>query len=76
MVKIKLKTNRVGQIYLPKYIRDEWGSEFEFIPNLTSGILYPSGTSAKDVLRSLRVVMADLEHLAELEQEQQGDSEQ
>lgn len=66
-MKFKLKANPRGQFYFPKEIRDEWGHDLELVPNLRSGAIYPAGMSAKEVLRSLQVVIADLKHRAEIE---------
>ena len=66
-MKIILKANRQGQVYLPKLLRDQWGDEYVLIPNAQGGFIYPKGVSAKDALKSLEVVKKDLEHRAELE---------
>ncbi|MDI6813892.1 MAG: hypothetical protein QMD10_10175 [Desulfitobacteriaceae bacterium] len=67
-MKLKLKANPGGQFYFPKTIRDEWGNELELVPNLKSGVIYPAGTPAREVLKSLEVIRADFEHRAELEE--------
>ena len=74
-MKIKLKANSQGQFYFPKPIRDAWGHELELLPDLTGGVVYPSGTPAREVLRSLKVVTADLEHRAELEEKEEHQNE-
>ena len=65
-MRFKLKSNLGGQFYFPKEIRDMWGHELELIPDLNCGAIYPSGISAREVLRSLKVVIADLEHRVEV----------
>ena len=66
-MKIALKANKQGQIYLPKLLRDEWGNEYILIPNANGGYIYPKTVKAEDALKSLEVVKKDLEHRAELE---------
>jgi len=66
-LKIDLKANQQGQIYLPKLLRDEWGNEYILIPNANGGYIYPKTVKAEDALKSLEVVKKDLEHRAELE---------
>lgn len=66
-MKIELKANRQGQIYLPKLLREQWGLEYILIPNAQGGYIYPKGAGAKRALKSLEVVQKDLEHRAELE---------
>ncbi len=66
-MKIDLKANQQGQIYLPKLLRDEWGNEYILIPNANGGYIYPKTVKAEDALKSLEVVKKDLEHRAELE---------
>jgi bifunctional DNA-binding transcriptional regulator/antitoxin component of YhaV-PrlF toxin-antitoxin module len=66
-MKINLKANIQGQIYIPKLLRDQWGNEYVLIPNAQGGLLFPKGVKAKDALKSLEVIKKDLEHRAEME---------
>lgn len=66
-MKIDLKANVQGQIYIPKLLRDEWGDEYVLIPNAQGGLIIPKGVKAKDALKSLEVIKKDLQHRAELE---------
>lgn len=66
-MKIELKANRQGQIYLPKLVRDEWGNEYILIPNANGGYIFPKHVKPKDALKSMDVVRKDLEHRAQLE---------
>jgi len=68
-MKIELKANRQGQIYLPKILREQWGSEYILIPNAQGGYVYPKAAGAKGALKSLEVVQKELEHRVELEKE-------
>ena len=67
-MKFKLKANPQGQFYFPKTIRDEWGHRLELVPDAEAGAIYPAGKPAKEVLRSLKVVITDLRHRAEIEE--------
>lgn len=60
MVKFKLKTNPVGQIYLPKEIREELGKELILIANAKVGVIFPTNESLDRILKSLEVILADL----------------
>lgn len=66
-MKIKLKVNQQGQIYIPKLLREQWGSKYVLIPNASGGFIYPEGVSARNALKSLEVVKKDLQHRVELE---------
>lgn len=67
-MKIKLKANQQGQIYIPKLLRDEWGNEYILIPNAQGGYIFPKSVTARDALKSLEVVKKDLQHRAEIEE--------
>jgi len=67
-MRIELKANSQGQIYLPKILRDQWGNEYVLIPNATGGYIYPKNARAKDALKSLDVIRKDLKHRIELEE--------
>jgi bifunctional DNA-binding transcriptional regulator/antitoxin component of YhaV-PrlF toxin-antitoxin module len=68
-MKIELKANQQGQIYLPKLLRDEWGNEYFLIPDAEGGVLFRRDVKAKNALRSLDVIRKELEHRAEIEEE-------
>lgn len=67
MVKFKLKANDYGQIYLPKEVREELGRNLELVGNTKTAVVFSAGLKAIDVLKSLKVLMLDLQHRAELE---------
>lgn len=69
MVKFELKMNKYGQLYIPKELRSELGSELEALADARTSVMFRRGLKARDVLESLRVIMADLEHRAKLEEE-------
>ncbi len=62
---IKLKTGPQGHIYLPKNVRETWGDEYKLTPNYKAGVIYPSNTNPKDVLKSLQTLMTEFKHRAE-----------
>jgi hypothetical protein len=67
-MKIELKANHQGQIYMPKLLRDEWGNEYFLIPDAEGGVIFRRDVKAKDALRSLDVIKKELEHRAEIEE--------
>lgn len=71
-MKITLKANPGGQFYFPKRLRDEWGNKLNLIPDMNAGVIYPAHVSAREALRSLEVVTAELEHRAEIEEKKDG----
>lgn len=71
-MKYKLKANSSGQFYFPKRIRETWGHELELVPNLRSGIIYPAGVSACEVLESLHTILPALDYLAKLENKEKA----
>ena len=67
---IKLKTGPQGHIYLPKQVRENWGEEYKLTPNWKAGIIYPSNTDPKDVLKSLETLLSEFKHRTETEESQ------
>jgi hypothetical protein len=67
-MRIELKANQQGQIYLPKLLRNQWGNEYVLIPNETGGYIYPKNASTKDALKSLQVVEKAMEVLKQREE--------
>jgi hypothetical protein len=67
-MKIQLKANQQGQIYLPKLLRSQWGNEYVLIPDEMGGYIYPKNASATDALKSLQVVEKAIEVLKQLEE--------
>ena len=68
MVKFKVSINPHGQVYLPSEVRAELASNhLEMLGDARAVVLYPLGTSPADVLRSLKVVIVDLQHRRDLE---------
>jgi len=74
MVKFKLKTNPVGQVYFPKEVREELGEKLELICNAKTAVIFPEGVSLETVLQSLEIIQKDLRHRRELEGEECNES--
>ena len=67
MVKFKTQINPYGQLYLPKEIREELDAKhIEILGDAKAIVIYAEGLQPAEVLRSLKVVEADLEHRVEL----------
>ena len=65
---IKLKTGPQGHIYLPKNVRENWGKEYNLTPNWKAGVIYPSDSDPKDVLKSLETLVTEFKHRTETEE--------
>ncbi|MEM3613179.1 MAG: hypothetical protein QXH40_03860 [Candidatus Bathyarchaeia archaeon] len=68
MVEIKLKLTQGGNLYLPKEIRQAFTRELKLISNALAVLIFPANASYEDVLGSLRVIEADLQHRLNLTQ--------
>lgn len=63
MVEFDLKVNeKQGTIYLPKWMREAWGYDLKIRPDFISGVMYPSGVSLMDLVKSLKGTIQELEH--------------
>jgi len=62
MVELRAKLTESGILYIPKEIREAFGRVIRLIPNARACVLFPDGVEYEDVLRSLRVIEADLRH--------------
>ncbi|MBA7650848.1 hypothetical protein ES703_58661 [subsurface metagenome] len=60
-----LKVNQVGQLVMPRHIRQAWGTEYVILPNEEAGAIYPKGADPKKVVKSLRLVIQDIENQIE-----------
>jgi hypothetical protein len=56
-----LKIGSQGHIYLPKIIRKALGRNLKLLPNTISAVIYPENADPSDVIRSLRVIISNLE---------------
>jgi len=69
MVEFKIKIHPEQRLaYIPKEIYEALGSELKAVANRTAVILYPKNTDIQDVLKSLEIIQADLQHAIKLQQ--------
>ena len=70
MVEFRIKINPEQRLaYIPKEIYEVLGSDLKAVGNRTAVIFYPENATIKNVLKSLRIIQADLEHAYQLEKE-------
>jgi hypothetical protein len=50
-----------GHIYIPKLIRKTLGKNLKLLPNTTTAVIYPQNADPNDVIKSLRVIISNLE---------------
>ena len=62
MVILRSKMTESGVLYIPKEIRDAFGRNMRFITNAIACVMYPDGTEYEDVLTSLEIMRADIQH--------------
>ena len=68
MVELKAKVTKGGLLYIPKEIRDAFGRKMRVVANACAAVVFPDFATYEDVLASLKVISADLEHRAKLAQ--------
>lgn len=67
MVEFNIKVHeKQGIAYIPKEIRECMGLEFKLTANRTACVLYPKNARLEDVVKSLRIILQDLEHALEM----------
>jgi len=62
MVELKAKLTTSGVLYIPKEIREAFSRHMKIIPNATAAIFFPANADYEDVLASVKIIQADLEH--------------
>jgi len=65
-MEMKTKITDAGVFYVPKELRDAFGQRIKIIPNASAAVFFSQKTRYEDVLASLRIIQADLEHRASL----------
>jgi hypothetical protein len=70
-MKVRLRTGPQGHVYLPEAVREILGKEITLLPNSEAAVLYPKDADLKRVIRSLRIIISDLELQATPIQKQQ-----
>lgn len=61
MVEFDLKINAQGTTYLPKEIRNTFGSRLKLIPNFNCCLFYSDGRRLSDVLVSAKRLVEEIE---------------
>lgn len=62
MVELKTKITESGVLYIPKEIRDAFGRHMKIITDAIAVIMFPEDTEYEDVLTSLEIMKADIQH--------------
>ena len=66
-MEFKIKAGPQGHYYLPKIVREALGQELCLVPNTKTGVIYSRGADLRDVIKSVRIILADLRLQAERE---------
>jgi len=68
MVEFKIRIHPEQHLaYIPKEIAETLGRQVKAVPNRTAVLLYPENISIKQVIKSTRIILQDLEHAIDLE---------
>jgi len=62
MVELTTKITESGILYIPKNVREAFGRHMKIIPNATAALFFPADAEYEDVLSSLKIITADVEH--------------
>ena len=62
MVELKTKITESGVLYIPKEIRDAFGRRLKIVTDAIAVIMFPENTEYEDVLTSLEILKADIQH--------------
>jgi len=72
MVKFVQKLDRNNKVYIAKPLRQAGlVNTIEIQPNAQAAVIYREGTKTEDIIKSLRIIIADLKHRAKVEAEKQ-----
>ena len=72
MVKFRTQVDRNGRIYIAKPLREAGITNVvEIQPNTSTAVIYREGTPLPDILASIRIILADLEHQLQQQIEQE-----
>jgi len=72
MVELQTKLTKTGVLYVPKEIRECFSREMKIITNATAALFFPANADYEDVLGSLEVIKADIEHRISLQKKRMG----
>jgi hypothetical protein len=69
MVEFEIKVHPEQRLaYIPRQIVKALGTKLKMLPNLKAAVLYPEDATPQDVIRSLQIILQDLQMRAEKEQ--------
>jgi len=72
MVEFNQKVDGRNRIYIPKLMRESgFDKTIKIIPNATAAIMFGEDTNLKDVLKSIDIIKADLQHRANLKEKEE-----
>lgn len=75
-MRVKMSTNKNGQLYLPAAVRkvvkipEKSEGNVEGVADTQTILLMPEGMTAEEALRSLKVIQSHLKHEAETQKEE------
>ena len=72
MVELQTRVTKSGVLYVPKEVRECFSREMKIITNATAALFFPANADYEDVLGSLEVIKADIEHRISLQKKRMG----
>lgn len=73
MVEFDIRINAKERVaYIPKEICEALGLDLRLVGNRCSAIIYPRNASLADIIRSLKILLADFEHGLDMEKGQEA----
>jgi len=71
MVRFRQKLDKNKKIYIPKPLRESgFKDTIEIRPNTHAAVMYPQGASINNVIKSLEIIIRDLQLQLETEREE------
>jgi hypothetical protein len=69
MVEFDIKVNEKQHVaYIPREIVEALGLNLKLVGNRVSAVIYPENASLADVVKSMKILLADFEHALEIQQ--------
>ena len=62
MVELTTKITESGVLYIPKNVRSAFGRHMKIITDAIAVVMFPEDTEYEDVLTSLEIMKADVQH--------------
>jgi len=69
-MEFELKTGSQGHVYFPKNVRKLLGDRMTLLPNSHAVIIYPENANLETVIKSLRIIIQDLQLKTEISKTQ------